>query len=64
MELKCLECQTKYELDLHSNCPNCSSEKSKVLSEMEPWYIKHIYLVTFIAADLALLGYFLLKRLI
>ena len=34
----CALCQTNYELDEFEKCPNCNSDKSKILSEIEPYY--------------------------
>ena len=42
MELQCLECKTHYELDVNDRCPQCKSDKSIVVSEIDPYYVESI----------------------
>jgi Zn finger protein HypA/HybF involved in hydrogenase expression len=42
MELRCAECETNYELDEFSACPNCGSDKSIIPSEEDPFSAKRI----------------------
>ena len=42
MKLQCVECNSLYELDINDRCPQCKSDKSIVVSEIDPYYVESI----------------------
>ena len=54
--LRCLSCGWLYNLNLVESCPKCHSQKSRVLSEENPFANPGIWLLVLIADALLLFG--------
>lgn len=65
MELLCVDCKTKYEFDQFSQCPKCKSDKAKVVSEIDPWWVRNYWkarAITAAAISIILLIYAMFSR--
>lgn len=62
MMLQCLECKVKYELNQAGRCPNCESDKCVVLGQLEPWYIKHAFIIALSIIEILGIIYFFFTK--